>query len=232
MNIGLEAIKLNHSAPVVLYVLDLTRLGGPVQRFCPQVNELHAAVTWQGHAYAPFPIKASGYKRSATGAFARPKLQVSNVLGTLGSLIRQYNNLRGGTLVRKRTYARFLDAVNFAAGNAEADPLAEWPDEVWTIDRCTGRTRLAIEWELANPLDVSGALLPGRTVDADHCPWVYRSSDCGYTGGPVAKADDTPTSDPALDACSQRCSGCKLRFGAQGLLPGGFFPGVGLQRSV
>jgi lambda family phage minor tail protein L len=153
------------------------------------------------------------------------------VLGSLGPLIRQYDNLRGASLVRKRTMALYLDAANFAAGNASADPTCDWPDEVWTIDRCTARNRLAAGWELRNPLDFDAVMLPGRVVRGNHCPWRYRSSSCGYTGGPVAKADDTATSDSAQDRCGKRLASCQLRFGTAPL-PGGFMPGVGQLRQV
>lgn len=231
MTIAIDSVKLDQAAAVELYVLDLTRLGGPVQRFCPQCNELGADVVWQGYTYATFPIRTDGFETSASGAFPRPRLSCSNVLGTLGPLVRQYDNLRGAKLIRKRTTARYLDAVNFNGGNASADPLAEYPDEVWLVDRCIGRNRLTIEWELANPIDFVGVLLPGRVVQGNWCPWRYRSSDCGYTGGPVAKVDDTPTADSAEDRCSKRISGCKARFPNQPL-PFGGFPGVGQVRQV
>jgi len=230
-NIAIETVKLSHSAPVELYVLDLTPLGGGVYRFAPQTNELGAPITWQGQVYNTFPIQASGFEQRASGPFPRPTLAASNVLGTLGVLIRQYDNLRGARLVRKRTMARFLDAVNFTGGNAQADPLAEWPDEVWTIDECSGRNRLAITWGLRNPLDFEGVMLPGRVARPNHCPWKYRSSDCGYTGGAVAKADDTATSNPAEDKCGKRLSSCKLRF-VNVPLPFGGFPGLGQLRQL
>lgn len=231
MSIALETVKLQQSAPVELYVLDVTPLGGGTYRFAPQVNELGQAIVWQGATYEPFPIQATGFEARATGVFPRPKLACSNVLGSLGALIRAHDNLRGARLIRKRTLARYLDAVNFAAGNANADPLAEFPDELWLVDHCTGRNRLAIGWELCNPLDFVGVMLPSRTVRSNFCPWVYRSSDCGYTGGPVAKSDDSATAVAGEDQCSKRLTGCKLRFQNQPL-PFGGFPGVGQLRQL
>lgn len=230
-SVALQTVLLQQSAPVELWELDLTPLGGPVQRFSNQLNELGQAVVWQGNAYNPMPIEASGFDRRSTGPFPRPKLQASNVLGTLQSLIRDYDNLRGAHAYRRRTLARFLDAANFTAGNAEADPLAEFAPELWVIDRCIGRNRLTVSWELRNPLDVDGVMLPARTVQPNYCPWQYRSSDCGYTGGAVAKVDDSATAVLGEDRCSKRLSGCKLRFPNQPL-PFGGFPGVGRLRQV
>lgn len=228
----LQAVLLSQSAPVELWELDLTRLGGAVHRFCNQTNELGQAVLWGGQTFNAMPIEASGFERRNNGAFPRPRVAVSNVLGTLAQLIRDYDNLRGALLVRRRTLARFLDAANFAAGNADADPLAEYAPETWVVDQCVGRNRLTVQWELRNPLDVDGVLLPARTVQPGYCPWVYRSSDCGYAGGPVAKIDDSATADPTKDRCSKRLSGCKLRFPGGQLLPFGGFPGVGRLRDV
>lgn len=230
-NAAIELVRLDHSAPVELYVLDCTPLGGAVYRFAPQLNSLGQPIVWQGQTYASFPIQANGFEQRATGPFPRPTLSVSNVLGTLGPLIRQHNSLRGARLTRKRTMALFLDAVNYAGGNAQADPLAAFPDEVYIVDECTARNRLSVAWGLRNPLDHEGVQLPQRVTHPNYCPWAYRSSDCGYTGGPVAKRDDSPTTVLAQDQCSKRLSGCKLRFPGQPL-PFGGFPGLGQLRQV
>lgn len=64
------------------------------------------------------------------------------------------------------------------------------------------------------------------------CPWAYRGPECGYTGGPVADVNDEATSNPALDDCSKRVSGCRLRFGSDPAgLPYGGFAAAGLTRS-
>ena len=231
MSIALDSVLLTQSAPVELFELDVTPLGGAVFRFAAQLNELRAAIVWQGQTFQPLPIRAEGFEQRATGPFARPTLSCSNTLGTLGPLIRDYNNLRGAKLTRRRTMARYLDAANFAAGNAQADPLAEFEPELWLIDQCTGRNRHTVAWELRSPLDFQGVQLPSRVVQGNYCPWRYRSSSCGYTGGAVAKADDTPTAVLGEDKCSKRLSGCKLRFPGQAL-PFGGFPGVGQLRAL
>lgn len=230
-SVALQAVLLNQAAPVELWELDVTPLGGALYRLSNQLNELGTAVVWQGNSYNPMPIEATGFARRTSGTFPRPRVQVSNVLGTMGGLIRDHDNLRGAKLVRRRTLARFLDAANFAAGNADADPLAEYAPEVWMVDQCTGRNRLTVSWELRNPLDFDGVMLPARTVQPNYCPWKYRGSDCGYAGGPVAKVDDSATAISGEDRCSKRLTGCKLRFPNQPL-PFGGFPGVGRLRQV
>jgi lambda family phage minor tail protein L len=226
-----EASKLDHGAEVEMFVIDLSKWGAGLFRYAAQVNELGNAIVWRGNGYAVLPIQGSGWNKRSSGAFPRPRLKVSNTRNVLGALIRQYDNLRGATVIRRRTLATFLDAVNFAAGNPNADPLAGYEDEIWQIDRTITRNKLLIEWELANPIDVVSAMLPGRRVLAQHCPWGYRDANCGYTGGAVAKGDDTPTTVLAEDKCSHRPSGCVIRFPDR-VLPAGFFPGAGINREA
>lgn len=232
MTIAIDVSRLVHSARVELFVLDATALGAPsLLRYANEVNELGLPITWQGQQYTPIAIQAEGFDKRSDGPFPRPTLRVGNVLGSLTPLVRQYGRLKGAKLTRKVTLAKYLDGVNFAAGNADADPLMGYPDELWLIDRTSQRNKLTIEWELANPLDVSGVQLPSRAVRGNHCPWAYRGADCGYAGTAKFTLDGTSTTDPAQDRCGKRLSDCKLRFGTAEL-PYGGFPGVGIVRTV
>ena len=228
-----ELQALNPSAKLEFFVVDATGIGGEISRFHNGTNALREAVTWQGHEYQFIPVEASGFEVRADGPRPRPTLQVGDVYGVVGALVRAYDDLSGARLTRKRTHARFLDAVNFAGGvNASADATAEYPDELWLFDRVKSRDGTQVTWELASPLDLEDVLLPARQVRNTLCTWRYRSAECGYAGPPVAKVDDTPTSDVLLDECSRRVSGCKLRFGAAAELPIGIFPGAGVLRQL
>jgi lambda family phage minor tail protein L len=150
---------------------------------------------------------------STTGHCRAPRLRVANVQGLIGVLNRAYNNLNGATLIRRRTLVKFLDAVNFPGGvNASADPLAGYPDDVWRIDRKAHQDAEFCEYELGSPIDVADAKLPGRALIARICGWQYRSAECGYSGGAVAKADDTATVVLSDDKCGHRLASCRLRF--------------------
>lgn len=233
MSIAEELARLTPSARITLFVVDITALGGPVLRFHNGVNELSQPVVWQFETYTMLPIEAGGFERRADGPAPRPTLRVGNAQGLVGALARQYRNLAGATLIRKVTRAKYLDAVNFAGGvNPSADPTAHNPDEVWYFDRVARRDKTVVEWELVSPFDAEGVMLPRRQIRAAVCGSAYRSSECGYAGPPVAKADDSPTSDPAQDRCSLKVSGCKLRFGATAELPIDIFPGAGTLRSL
>lgn len=195
-------------------------------RFHSGTNENLGSVIWQGNVYNPWPINATEFATPSQGSPARPKLQVGNFGGSISALCRQYDDLLWVKLKRRRTLVKYLDAVNFASGNPTANPAEEYPVETWFITRKASEAPAAIEFELGSPLDLSGVKLPRRQVVAGTCLWAYRSGECGYAGGPVADYTNRPTSDPAQDQCSRTMTGCKLRFGVNGELPFGGFPGI------
>ena len=231
LTIAEELIQLDLSARIELFVIDSRNLGGELMHFHNGTNSLSQPVVWQGLTYHPMPIEADGFEVRAHGAAPRPKIRVSNVYGLIGVLLEQYGGLEGAEVTRKITHARYLDAVNFPGGvNPDSNPNEHYPDDVWIVDRVSRDDGLAVEWELSSPMDLEGAAVPKRKCDALVCGAQYRSADCGYTGPAVARADDTPTSDPALDECGLLLSSCRLRFGK--VLPFGGFPGAGLTRAT
>lgn len=229
--IGADIQKLAPSAIIELFVLDSTAQGGVLSRFHCGTNELRDNVTWQGNEYTPVPLKVVGFEFSTGGKMPRPKMQIANTGGIISALVMQYGDLLGAKLTRKRTLLKYLDAVNFTGGvNADEDPSAEFPDDVYFVDRKSVENKLMVEFELAPAFDVRGVMLPRRQIIQNVCAWTYRSSECGYAGGAVAKIDDTPTANINEDACGKRLASCKLRFGEFDPLPYGAFPAAGLIR--
>lgn len=107
------------------------------------------------------------------------------------------------------------------------DPAAYLPDEMFEVVRKIHEHSEEAALELAPSFDVEGVRLPRRFIIKNICPFVYRdASTCSYAGGPVAKEDDSATSDPAQDQCGKRVQSCKLRFGANSELFFGGFPAV------
>jgi phage-related protein len=115
-------------------------------------------------------------------------------------------------------------------GDAQPDPTAEFPDDVYFIDRKSAETKKLVEFELAPASEVRGVMLPRRQIVQNVCAWAYRGAECGYAGGAVAKIDDTPTAILGEDKCGKRLASCKLRFGEYAELPFGGFPAAGLIR--
>ena len=223
-----DAATLEPGALVELWVLDATSLGATIQRFHGHAQQ--AAITWAGNAYPPWPIMASGFARTSDQQPV-PKLSVGNIDSSITSLCLLYDDLVGAKLTRIRTLGKYLDAVNFPGGNPTADPTQQLTPEVWYVERKSAESSEAVEFELTSALDIGQIKLPRRQIIASLCAWAYRSAECGYTGGAVALADDTPTGTLALDVCGKHTSSCKLRFGASNPLPFGGYPAAGLVRS-
>ena len=75
------------------------------------------------------------------------------------------NDLTGATVTRIRTLARYLDAINFSGGInplGTPDPTAEFPQEIYKIDRKASENREVVTFELAAVFDLVGVIAPKR----------------------------------------------------------------------
>ena len=235
MSIASDIQKLDPGVLVEVFKLDATGIGGGVFHFHAGTNGLQNDLVWQGVTYTRYPVEAEGFELKATGTAPRPKLRASNIGGVLGRAIHDVDDLVGAKITRKRTFLRYLDAVNFEGGNPSADPNVSFSDDVYFVDRKVTENKVMIEWELVSAMDLAGVKLPNRQIIANVCPWKYRGPECNYTGGPVADYADTPTTDPDYDNCGHRLSSCRLRFdktnSGDGILRFGGFPAAGLVRT-
>ncbi len=163
---------INPSAIIELFTLQLsTALHGAntIYRFHAGSNlNANGKIVWAGNEYLRFPVQASGFSFQK-GQLPRPKLIISNATGLISSILLSVNetttgnDLTGATVTRIRTLAKFIDAVNFADGtNATADNTAEFPQEIYSIDRKGTENREIVEFELAAPTDLAGVRIPGR----------------------------------------------------------------------
>ena len=163
---------INPSAIIELFTLQLsTALHGAntIYRFHAGSNlNANGKIVWKGNEYLRFPIQASGFAFQK-GQLPRPKISISNATGLISAILLSVNeettgnDLTGATVTRIRTLAKFIDAVNFADGtNATADNTAEFPQEIYSIDRKATETREIVEFELAAPTDLAGVRIPGR----------------------------------------------------------------------
>ena len=230
MSIHNDIRSLTPGALIELFVLDLTQLNGPILRFFAGTNVLRAPIVWQGQAYNPLAVEADGFEFSGGGQLPRPKIRIANKDSAITSLLLIYNDLRGAKVLRRRTFAKYLDAVNFPGGvNTSANPMTAFPDDVFVIDRKVGESRDVVELELTAAFDLVNVQLPLRQIVANSCRWKYKGAGCGYVPGAMFKRDGTSTTTPAEDSCSKLLkTGCKPRFGADNPLPFGAFPAAGL----
>ena len=157
-------------------------------------------------------------------------MAISNLSSTISALLLTVNattagNDLGAAEVRRiRTLKKYLD------GESAADPNAQFPQEVWFIDRKSNETRDSVTFELASKFDLAGQKIPRRQIIANICQWKYRSSECSYTGTDYYDVNGNEVSTLAQDVCGKRVASCKLRFGENAELPFGSFPGAGLTK--
>ena len=169
-----ELQNINPSAVIELFTLTLD-------------NSLHGATTtyrfhagtslkdngeiiWQGNSYTRFPVQADGFQYGK-GQLPRPTLNFSNAFGTISSIlitvneITRGNDLTGATVKRIRTQARFIDATNFPSNvnpYGTPDATAEYPQEIYIIDRKSAENRNIVSFELAAVFDMAGVRAPKR----------------------------------------------------------------------
>lgn len=185
------------SAIIELFVLELN----VKQHGVADVYRFHAgtslnssgAVVWAGNSYTRFPVEADGFSYEGKGTLPRPKVRVSNIMGTITALLLGLpDGLEGAKFTRIRTLARYLDAANFPGGvnpYGTPDPTAEFPQEVYYVDRKVSETRDVVEFELAAAFDLAGVRGPKRQCIANICQWQYRSTEC--SANPVASFSGT-----------------------------------------
>lgn len=216
-----ELQKIAPSAVVELFELQLnvTQHGvADIYRFHAGASlDANGDVVWDGDTYLRFPVEAEGFAYEGKGQLPRPKIRVSNILGSITAVLLTIpGELNGAKVTRIRTLARYLDAVNFPGGvnpYGTPDSTAEFPREIYYIDRKSIETRDVVEFELAAAFDLAGVRAPKRQCIANICQWIYKSTECSYTG-------NLPTCDKTLDAC-------KAHFGQKAALPYGSYPGIG-----
>lgn len=164
-------------------------------------NGVNSKIIFDGQEYLPLPIESEGFEILGDQRLPRPKLRISNAGLYVSSLLRKYDNLNNAKVIRKRTFARFLDNANFP-GNVNpwgsANPNARMPDDKYFISRKVSENKLAVEFELVTSLELENIDIPARKVSSRYCPWVYRGYGCRYgynktTAGadrPIANVDD------------------------------------------
>ena len=174
--------KINPSAIIELFTIttDATLHGSSTTYRFHNGTSLNANgdIVWASNTYTKMPIQAEGFAFT-NGQLPRPTLTISNALGTITAILLNVNavttgnDLTGSTVKRIRTLARYLDASNFSAGTnplGTPDPTAEFPQEIYKIDRKSGENREAVQFELAAVFDLAGVRAPKRQCTRTEFP--------------------------------------------------------------
>ena len=225
-SLAFELSNLTPSAMVTLFEIDLSdvldansiptltdeasAIGFPdavdrVLRFHNNIKVFNSKITWNGNDYYPVPIQATGFETSSKGTLPTPVLTIASqteegvtMLSLLKHHILKYGDIIGSKVTRRRTFAKYLDWVNFEFATQspakrpfspriqelpagyEPDPNAELPKDVYFIERKTGENKNTIQYQLSSILDLEGVKIPRRLIVADKCNWQYRGPGCWY----------------------------------------------------
>lgn len=186
-----EAMALNQSALITMYVLDGSNQGADTYHFYPGTDPNGGDIVFQGQAYKQYPIEAKGFEMKSSGTYPTPEISFSNVYGFMSGLLLGFNDLIGCRIIRRRTFAKFLD------GQPEADPTAQFPDDVFFVDRKIEESKLQCTLGLVSPIDVEDVSIPKRKIIGNLCQWAYRSAECSFgLSVCVARSDDSTIDGP------------------------------------
>jgi lambda family phage minor tail protein L len=225
-----EAGKLAPSAPVSLYQLDTTSVGGLQYHFTTETRG-GSKLMFGGVEFFAVPVRITGMQISGSGPIQTPTLSIGNTDGFIQEIVNSFGNLEGSLLTRWRVFAKHLD------DGEEPNPAAFYGPDIYKIDRKSSDTPEMIEWELSALIDQEGVYI-GRTVLRDTCMFRYRefNSDtgtfdyskaiCPYVGNNYFDRQNNPVSLPSQDVPSRSRECCRLRFGEGNPIPSGAFPGV------
>ena len=213
--------EISPSALIELFQLELNEL----QHGVNETYYFHAGTNtndyqeliWNAQPYMALPIEVDGFEYSGQGTLPRPKMRISNLLGTITALILTLpEGLEGAKLTRIRTLARFIDAANFKSdeyllteddfalmyeddtfiyqevGNpfGTPDPLAYISKEKYLISQKIMENSNLIQFELITPFDLQSLESASRAIYGKYCYWQYRGSGCNYKGDLICKEND------------------------------------------
>lgn len=172
------------TAIVEMFVLDASSIVpvgvNGIFRFHSGTTIAGQDIVWQGNTYTQMPVEAEGFEFNARGTQPRPRIRFSNVNGYFTGLVLLYQDLVGAKIIRKRTFYKRLDAVNYPGGvNPNADPTSLIPDDIFYINQKTAENKNVVEFELTSSLDMQDKVVPGDLITSHICRFHYRDSSCG-----------------------------------------------------
>ena len=170
-----------------------------ILRFHNDTKILNSFIVWRGKTYYPAPIKAEGFESTTKGVLPQPTLTIASQsesgtdqLALLKNQIREFGDIIGSKVTRIRTFAKYLDRINFSGSihnskkvleipqGYEPDPYAQLPKDVYFIERKQTETKSVLTYQLSSILDTEGTKLPKRVIVSDKCVWQYRGIGCWY----------------------------------------------------
>jgi len=191
-----KGINLQDQAKDVNFIGDVN---DGILRFHNNINIFNSYIIWRGKTYYPAPIAAEGFESTTKGVLPQPTLTIASQsetgadqLALLKHEIKKFGDIIGSKVVRRRTFAKYLDRINFFATRGgtsnlatlpqgyEPDPYAELPIDVYFIERKQTENKNVLTYQLSSALDMEGTKIPKRVIVSDKCVWQYRGIGCWY----------------------------------------------------
>ena len=238
----LEGVEVD--GEVNLLTVDASEIGGGVYRFTPApVIELATgdkiAPVFNGVTYPVIPFTAEGMDYTSGGVLPQPTVRflvahvdgdVSSQAAILLALVHGLDDMLGAKVTRVRTLRKFLD------DGTDANPLATLGQDIYTVSQKSAETPNFVEFVLKSAIDVDDLQLPRRQV-INFCSykyrvwtgsaWDYSAAQCPYVGAALFDSEDNVVAAEVDDVPSRSLNCCKLRFGADAVLPFPGFPAAG-----
>jgi lambda family phage minor tail protein L len=179
-------------------LLEITLVDATVLR----LTSNNADVTWSSQTWQTFPFELQDLLSTSQGEFPTLTIRVSNAGRIMQSYLEQGQGGIGSTVTVRVVHSQHLTETTPAIEET-FDVVASSADAEWC----------SITLGAPNPIM---ARFPRHRYVRDHCRWIYKSTECGYTG--------------ALETCDRDMVDCRLhsnsaRFGG---FPG--IPGAGFYR--
>lgn len=195
-----EAADLDGSSLITMFEIDIGTLATDrsininpdetIFRFHNSIKLTTSDIIWQGNVYSAAPIDAEGFEVNTKGTIPTPALSIIvddrgiSALSLLKLKLRSLGDIIGAKVTRRRTFSKFLDAVNFTEltkpRDHDPDPNNEFFPDVYFINRKVTENKYIIKYELSSILDLEGIFLPKRQVIAQRCNFSYRGEGCMY----------------------------------------------------
>lgn len=187
--IASSLLELQPTAIIELFLLYFNTVDNPNAFIAFHGGSVYnKGIVWQGIEYLPIPVETDGFEVNANGQLARPKMRISNKDYFATDLLINNDDLQFAKVVRKRTFVKHLDDVNFDGGNpwGQADASAELSNDTFVVGQKTAENKVFIELELTSPLDLENFEVNNRLIMSRYCSWHYRGNGCNYNGIPIA----------------------------------------------
>lgn len=216
--------SLANDAELTLFDLTNFNKSSPFDQFSFTSND---SVVFQGISYIPLACAIDGLEVTSAGQLPTPTLSVSDATTEdsliISGLVDFYGGLEGSWVTIRQVLRMNLD------DGIAPNPAATKPVQKFQISHIKEMVPgVGVSFELVSSLELLETRLPTQLCLTKcgfryryllECPYASNAAEWDINGNPV------PPGSP-LAACGKTLKDCKLRFGANAVLPTGAFPSL------